>query len=63
MAEIVALLGIEQSLQLLFDLCGVLCVNEPQEIRYSDKVRIGHNGGLALDVADYEIRRFSADSG
>ena len=34
-----------------------------EEIRYSDKVRIGHNGGLAVDVADYEVRRFSADSG
>ena len=62
-AEIVALLRIEQSLQLLFDLRGVLCVNESQEIRYSDKVRVGHNGWLAVDVADYEVRRFSADSG
>ena len=61
-AKIVALFRIEQSFQLFFYFCRVFCVNEPQQICYSDKMRVRNNCRLAVDIADYLIRGLSADS-
>ena len=63
-AEVVRLLRRQDGAQLLFDAQRVLAaVRQAEAARDADAVRVAHVGGLAVDVAEDQVRRFAPDAG
>ena len=61
--KIVAFLWRKQLSQRKLHLIRVFRFDKTEQIRNADKVGVGNNGRLAVNIAAYEVCRFSADSG
>ena len=63
MAEVVALLGRQHGAQILFHLERHGALGQAEPVCNADAVRVRHDGGLFVDVADDEVRGLAADAG